>query len=123
MTLDEVKTKWREKIDRLRDERNWLNEHNFKIEAMVKSQVIEAVWNVLYDLDRIKNGGALEDKECPRQGEVVEQTSTPYTQGYAAGRASSANKPEPYPPHDIGTDEANDWLRGYRDGALDKEVS
>lgn len=45
-----------------------------------------------------------------------------YREGYTAGTREDANKPEPYPPYDIGTDQANDWLRGFRDaGALEGE--
>ena len=55
MTLSKVKQDWREKITRLRDERDWLNQHNHKIEAMVKGEVIEAIWNLLYDLDRVED--------------------------------------------------------------------
>lgn len=54
ITLDQVKSEWREKMSRLRDERDWLNKHNHKIEAMVKGEVIDAIWNLLYDLDRVE---------------------------------------------------------------------
>ncbi len=65
MTLDQVKTVWREKISRLRDERDWLNKHNHKIEAMVKGEVIEAIWNLLYDLDRVEDTTAVAEEDQP----------------------------------------------------------
>jgi hypothetical protein len=65
MTLDQVKARWREKISRLRDERDWLNLHNHKIEAMVKSEVIEALWSILYDLDRVEDATAVAEESQP----------------------------------------------------------
>lgn len=58
MTIDKLKQDWHKKMTALRDERDWLNQHNFKIEAMVKSQVIEAIWNLLYDLDLVDDDAA-----------------------------------------------------------------
>lgn len=61
MTLNDVKQDWRKKMTKLRDERDWLNQHDFKIEAMVKSQVIEAIWNLLYDLDRVDDDNEVDE--------------------------------------------------------------
>lgn len=40
--------------------------------------------------------------------------SSPKAQGAAAGLAHPAEAPEPYPPYEIGTDEADEWLEGFR---------
>ena len=62
MTLDDVKKQWRVKLDCLRDERDFCNKHEFRLEALAISRTVEAIYYFLDDLDRL---GDESEQEAP----------------------------------------------------------
>ena len=48
---------------------------------------------------------------------IFHRRKSPFTEGILRGKQDrDENLPEPYPPYEIGTPEANEWIRGYRVG-------
>ncbi len=55
MTLDEIKKQWRAKLEKYRDERDWLLKHKYPIEAASLDKVVQVIWEMLSDLDHMTN--------------------------------------------------------------------
>ena len=50
MTPTELIDKWQARLTAMRDERDFLIKHNFKVEAMAQDKAIQALWDILDDL-------------------------------------------------------------------------
>lgn len=88
--------------------------------AIVKVEIDDGMYDFL--IFHFTDGSALRIRydwlyEWELQNVASELLEKAYQEGYSSGQRAkekAEQKPEPYPPYQIGTQEANAWLRGYR---------